>query len=162
GKEADARTDVFAFGLMLYEMITGKKAFEGKSQVSLLAAILEHQPQPMSILQTMTAPALEHLVARCLAKDPDHRWQSATDVNHELAWISETGAPGHRNVSMPAARKPWLWIAATAICFLVVLGLLVARSSAKTSPQRVLRYSIPLPKHGQTEGLHFSYAISPD
>src|ERR1700726_3652758 len=77
GKEADARRDIFAFGVVVYEMATGKKAFEGKSQASLIAAILEHEPTPMSSLQPMTPPALDRVVKKCLAKDPDERWQSA-------------------------------------------------------------------------------------
>ena len=71
GKEADARTDIFAFGAVLYEMLTGKRAFEGKSQASLIAAILEHQPPPPSALRPLTPPAVDHVVATCLAKDPD-------------------------------------------------------------------------------------------
>ena len=71
GKEADARTDIFAFGSVLYEMLTGKRAFEGKSQASLIAAILEKEPEPISTLQPLTPPALERLVRRCLSKEPD-------------------------------------------------------------------------------------------
>ena len=77
GREADARTDIFAFGAVLYEMVTGKKAFEGKSQASLIAAILEREPPPMSTLQPLTPAALDRVVKTCLAKDPDERWQTA-------------------------------------------------------------------------------------
>ena len=77
GKEVDARTDIFAFGAVVYEMATGKKAFEGKSQASVIATILETDPPPMSSLQPMTPPALDRVVKRCLAKDPDERWQTA-------------------------------------------------------------------------------------
>ena len=76
GREADARTDIFAFGAVLYEMVTGKKAFEGKSQASLIGAILERDPAPVSTLQPLAPPALDRVVAACLAKDPDERWQS--------------------------------------------------------------------------------------
>ena len=76
GNEADARTDIFAFGAVLYEMLTGKKTFEGKSQASLIAAILERQPAPISSLQPLTPRVLDHIVARCLAKDRDDRWQA--------------------------------------------------------------------------------------
>jgi serine/threonine protein kinase len=80
GDEADARTDIFAFGAAVYETVTGKKAFEGKSQASLIAAILEREPPAMSSIQPLTPPALDHVVGRCLAKDPDERWQTASDV----------------------------------------------------------------------------------
>ena len=73
GKEVDARTDIFAFGAVVYEMATGKRAFEGKSQASLMAAILEREPPPMSSLQPMTPPALDRVVKKCLAKEPEKR-----------------------------------------------------------------------------------------
>ena len=80
GKEVDARTDIFAFGAVVYEMATGKRAFEGKTQASLIAKILEIDPPPMSSLQPMTPPALDRVVKRCLAKEPDERWQTASDL----------------------------------------------------------------------------------
>jgi Tol biopolymer transport system component len=89
GKEADARTDIFAFGAVVYEMATGRRAFEGKSQASLIAAILEHDPPPMTTVQPLTPPALDRVVRTCLAKDPDERWQNAHDVMAELRWIAE-------------------------------------------------------------------------
>jgi serine/threonine protein kinase len=90
GKEADARTDIFAFGAVLYEMAAGKKAFEGKSQASLIAKILETDPAPISTLQPMTPPTLDHLVKRCLGKEPDERWQSTKDICEQLRWISDS------------------------------------------------------------------------
>src|SRR6202158_6182718 len=92
GKEVDARTDVFAFGAVVYEMATGKKAFEGKSQASLMVAILERDPPPMSSLQPMTPLALGRVVKKCLAKEPEKRWQAASDVCDELKWIAESGS----------------------------------------------------------------------
>src|SRR6202165_1670338 len=92
GKEVDARTDIFAFGAVGYEMATGKGAFEGKSQASLIAAILEREPPAMSSLQPMTPPALDRVVKKCLAKDPEKRWQGATDLCDELKWIGEGGS----------------------------------------------------------------------
>jgi serine/threonine protein kinase len=95
GKEADARSDIFALGAVLYEMTTGKRAFEGKSAVSVAAAILEKEPEPIKTLQPMTPPALERAVKKCMAKDPDQRWQNAGDLGSELSWILESGAqPG--------------------------------------------------------------------
>jgi eukaryotic-like serine/threonine-protein kinase len=97
GKEADARSDIFAFGAMLYEMLTGKRAFEGKSQLSVASAVLEKDPEPIAALQPLTPPALEHLVRTCLDKDPDQRFQSAHDLKLQLQWItaggSQAGAP---------------------------------------------------------------------
>ncbi|HYG98359.1 MAG TPA: protein kinase [Terriglobales bacterium] len=88
GREADARSDIFAFGAVLYEMTTGKPAFEGKSQLSVATAILEKDPEPIRTLQPLTPPLLDQLVATCLAKDPEQRWQCAADVARQL------GAPG--------------------------------------------------------------------
>src|SRR6266540_539748 len=96
GKEADARTDIFAFGCVLYEMTTAKKAFAGSSQASLISAIMQNDPLPISSVSPMTPPALERVVRICLAKDPDDRWQSAHDSAGELKWIAEgsqSGAP---------------------------------------------------------------------
>src|SRR6202043_1193809 len=90
--EIDARTDIFAFGAVVYEMATGKRAFEGKSQASLIAAILEREPPAMSSLQPMTPPALDRVVKKCLAKEPEKRWQAASDVCDELKWIAEGGS----------------------------------------------------------------------
>jgi Tol biopolymer transport system component len=92
GEEADPRTDIFAFGMVLYEMITGKKAFSGKSQASLMASILNGQPEPMSSIQAQAPPALQRVVEICLAKDPRDRWQTAHDVMLQLRWIAEGGS----------------------------------------------------------------------
>src|SRR5579863_1535545 len=92
GKEADARTDIFAFGVVVYEMATGKKAFEGKTQASLIAKILETDPPPISSLQPMTPPALDRVVKKCLAKELDDRWHAAKDLCDELKWIAESGS----------------------------------------------------------------------
>ena len=89
GQEADARTDIFAFGAVLYEMVTGRKAFEGKSQASLIGAILKDTPAPMSTLRPLAPPLLDHIVQRCLAKDPDERWQTAADLKVELQWVTQ-------------------------------------------------------------------------
>ncbi|MFY9530269.1 MAG: serine/threonine-protein kinase, partial [Candidatus Acidiferrales bacterium] len=92
GKEVDAHTDIFAFGAVVYEMATGKRAFEGKSQASVISAIMSSDPPPMSSLQPMTPPALDRVVKRCLAKEPDERCQSAKDLTDDLKWIAEGGS----------------------------------------------------------------------
>jgi serine/threonine protein kinase len=89
GREVDARTDLFAFGAVLYEMVTGRKAFEGRSQASLISAILRDNPPPISALQPVAPSSLDHVVRTSLAKDPEDRWQSAADVKRQLTFISE-------------------------------------------------------------------------
>jgi eukaryotic-like serine/threonine-protein kinase len=91
GGEADARSDIFAFGAVLYEMLTGTKAFDGKTPASVISSILKDTPRPIAERQPMTPPALDHILRRCLAKDPDERWQTASDATRELKWIVEGG-----------------------------------------------------------------------
>ena len=92
GNEADARTDIFAFGAVLYEALTGQRAFHGKSQASLIGAILKDEPPPISTVQAMTPPALDHVIRRCMAKEPGERWQAASDVMRELKWVTGEGS----------------------------------------------------------------------
>src|SRR5262249_27399042 len=92
GREADTRTDIFALGVVIYEMLTGRKAFEGKSQATLIASIISSTPAPISTLQPLTPAGLDQIVSRALAKDPDERWQSARDLLAQLKWITESGA----------------------------------------------------------------------
>ena len=105
GKEADARTDIFSFGAMLYEMITGKRAFEGESQASVIAAILERDPAPISSLQPLTPPALDLVVRQCLAKSPDDRPDTAHDVASNLRWTRETSSVVGLSAAQPRRRR---------------------------------------------------------
>jgi eukaryotic-like serine/threonine-protein kinase len=89
GKPADVRSDIFSFGCVLYEMASGRRPFTGESSQCIMAAILEKDPQPLTSLQPLTPAALEHVVLRCLIKDPEERWQSSRDLSRELKWISE-------------------------------------------------------------------------
>ncbi len=103
--EIDGRTDIFAFGAVVYEMATGKKAFEGKTNASLIAAIIRADPPLISSSQPMTPPALDRVVRKCLAKDPDERWQTARDLHDDLKWIAEGGWQGGSTTSVVARNK---------------------------------------------------------
>ncbi len=98
GKDADARSDIFALGTVIYEMTTGKRAFDGKSPASVIAAILEREPAPITAVKPLAPPVLDHVIRRCLSKEPDERWQTAGDLMRELRWIAESAA-------QPAAPK---------------------------------------------------------
>jgi serine/threonine protein kinase/Tol biopolymer transport system component len=165
GKEPDARTDLFAFGAMLHEMATGQRAFKGNSQAGLIAAILASQPTPISHLQPLTPPALDRVVAACLTKDPDERWQSAHDVGKELKWIQEgSGAAAASPVgSSPLRRERLAW--AVAVVAVGAAGLLVStwRDATRESP-RVIQSTL-LPPAQSTINLLASIsipALSPD
>jgi len=116
GQSADARSDIFSFGCVLYEMITGRRAFDGKSQLSVLAAILDKEPEPIAALQPSAPPALDYVVKSCLQKNPEDRYQTAHDIKLQLKWIAEGKATSSTSVPVmtpSAARKSSLvWIAA--------------------------------------------------
>jgi eukaryotic-like serine/threonine-protein kinase len=141
GKEADARSDIFSLGTVLYEMLSGKRAFEGKTLVSVAAAILEKEPEPIRVVQPVTPPALERVIKKCLAKDPDARWQSAGDLASELKWIAEGGAasatetPQAASESRKTSLLPWA-VAALAVLAAVALAI-VHFGSNETRPVTV-------------------------
>jgi Tol biopolymer transport system component/tRNA A-37 threonylcarbamoyl transferase component Bud32 len=122
GKDTDARTDIFAFGAVLYECLTGERAFEGGSQASLISAIMSAEPPPLAALDPMTPAGLDRIVRRCLAKNPEDRWQSARDLALELSSVA-TEAPA-ASIAAPARRRV-AWIPALLLVALVAAGALL-------------------------------------
>lgn len=166
GKETDARSDIFSFGAMLFEMITGRKGFEGSSRASLIAAVISVNPPPVSTIQPMASPALDRLVQRCLAKSPDDRWQNAGDLRSELEWIA--GAGSMAGVPAPIAarrvnreRLAWLAAGLAAVLLLVSLGWIAVRVRNEPAASAEVRFQIPAP-----DKMIFAYwslpAVSPD
>jgi serine/threonine protein kinase len=164
GKETDGRSDIFSFGAMLYEMITGHKSFQGSSHASLIAEVMSTNPPPVSTIQPMASPMLDHIVQRCLAKSPDDRWQSAGDLQSELEWISETGS----NAGIPAPvvakrrnRERLAWIVAGLAGAAFLASLNAAYMRKKPAEAAEVRFQIPVP-----EKLNFHRfdlpAVSPD
>jgi serine/threonine-protein kinase len=164
GKEVDSRTDIFAFGVVVYEMATGKKAFEGKSQASLIGAILKDDPPLMSSLQPMTPPALDRVVKTCLTKEPDERWQAASDLCRELKWIAEgrsqvTLAPTATAKGIRARWREALQWGVTSLLLAAVTGLAIWNLKP-TPPQPVTRTVINLPPGQQLAGLEDGPAVA--
>ena len=146
GKEADARSDLFALGAILYEMATGVRPFEGKSQLSVASAILEKEPEPISTVQPLTPRAFEYLIKTCLAKNTDDRVQTAHDVKLQLQWIADCPAQGsetiQKNESSRRLRK-FGWIAAGLVAATLLAFLFWWRAS-KSAEHRTY-FSAPLP-----------------
>jgi Tol biopolymer transport system component len=164
GQEADSRTDLFAFGAVLYEMFSGRKAFEGKTSASLISAILRDEPPPVSSMRHLSPAPLDRVVSKCLAKDPDRRWQSAHDLHDELAWIASDTA------AAPAARattaSPWRERAGWLVAGLVaIVGATLWTIGPRTKPQGVaaaddqqMQLQIATPAASGLAG----FAMSPD
>ena len=164
GKEADARSDIFAFGALLYEMTTGKRAFEGSSQATLIAAIIEREPAPISVVIPDTPPLFERLVKKCLSKDPQKRWQSAADLSDELRWISQAGS----QVGLPvriAKRRQFKFTVARIVGAVAIMCSLVLGYLLLTQPEEVRytnRFAIsPSSETAEIRAVNWS-RISPD
>ncbi len=166
GKEVDARSDIFSFGAVLYEMLTGQRAFPGKSQLSVASAILEKEPAPISTAKPMTPPMMERAVNRCLAKEPDDRWQTARDLELELKWIAGSGsqsAVAAPVIARNKIRELVAWIVA-GVCALAAVTFGVLHWSHTPEKPRVVRSYV---KATLSSGFLFSgqvsgFALSPD
>jgi serine/threonine protein kinase len=168
GKEADTRTDIFAFGTVLYEMATDRKAFSGKSQASLISSIMASEPAPISSISPMTPPALDRVVKTCLAKDPDDRWQTAHDVAVQLRWIQESGSVAGLPLPVLVRRKTReriAWILA-ALSTVGVIALAALSFRHQPVEMRVTRFAVfPPEKSAFTpvgESASAQPALSPD
>lgn len=165
GKEVDGRSDIFSLGAVLYEMLTGRKAFEGKSQLSVVSAILEKEPAPVSTVKPTSPPALDHIIRKCLAKSPDDRWQSADDLGSELSWVAETTV-GRAERGSAEARGKLRWRVVWAALSLAALAAIVVGTyyGTRPAPESPLMASL-LPPPGvfaDTSGRIGPPQISPD
>ena len=163
GVEADARTDIFALGAVIYEMATGRKAFEGKSHASLISAIMTAEPPAISTLQPLAPSALDHVVRTCIAKDPDARWQAARDVLVELKWLAEAGSQAATPASGAARRSgrellAWAIAVAALLAFAFVGFVHFREKAAEAEPVRFL----VAPPEKVNLGLNDTPVVSPD
>ena len=142
GMEADARSDIFALGAVLYEMATGKRAFEGKSRIKVASSILEDQPQPITAVRKTMPGALDWLIRACLAKNPDDRFQSALDVKLALARIGELSEAAAMPVAKPRRKQMLPW-AAAAMLLLTALAAFLSRPSAAPAQRIVAHLTSP-------------------
>ncbi|HXI11162.1 MAG TPA: protein kinase [Thermoanaerobaculia bacterium] len=165
GDEADARTDIFALGAVLYEMATGQRAFDGKTRTSLIAQIVAGTPRPLRELQPLTPPAFEHTVEKCLAKEPEERWQSAQDVASELRWMSTLTSPSAAtsvSIARPGRRRLAAAVAIAGIVTTVALALVAGYLAKRlVAAERLMRVDI-IGEETPAEVIYGAAMISPD
>jgi len=143
GKDLDGRSDIFSLGSVLYEMVTGRRAFPGKSNLSVASAILEKDPAPIIALKPLTPPVLDHAIRRCLAKDPEERWQTARDLQLELKWMAEGGSQSSATIPpapLRRTRERLAWAAGAGVFALIALALgigFVSRTPKQPQPMRL-------------------------
>jgi len=167
GKELDGRSDIFSLGAVLYEMLTGQRAFQGKSQLSVASAILEKDPAPISSIKPLTPPALDHAIRRCLAKELERRWQSPADLAGELQWIVEAGS--HAGEQAPSilprklrARLRLGWAVAAALAFTLIATFATLYRATRRIPASLMRFNVDLGNEVVEIGWGSGVAISPD
>jgi serine/threonine protein kinase len=168
GLAADARTDIFAFGVLAYEMLTGRHAFEGNSHAALITAILRDEPKPLPEVVPEIPASLARTLSRCYAKDPDERWQSASDLLFQLQSLTTLSAP----IAVAAApSRQWsawvergLWLGLAAVATIVGAGWVPRGGSApeETAVPPSLVFSVPPPRGWSLAGLSTPFALSPD
>jgi len=161
GQEVDARSDIFSFGLVLYEMLTGKRAFDGASPATVIAAIME---RPAPSITELAPPALDRVLKRCLEKDPENRWQSARDLKAELEWIAQTPSAGSTAVAL-VRRRPWLpWVVAGLLAVLAAVASWIAyRSTRSAELKPLVRLDVDLGRDVNLTAVGWSdVIISPD
>ena len=168
GKQVDARTDIFAFGAVLYELVTGRKAFEGTGQASVIVALLEHEPAGIHLHDSSdgSVPAIERTIRKALAKNPDDRWQTVRDLKHELQWIA-TGDLGRSVPSKPTKHPRWMTILLSAMAAGLLTIIAFASLHRSSAPQTTVRFAVPLPDTAvftsiDTAGTTPQMAVSPD
>ena len=145
GAEADARSDIFGLGCVLYEMLTGRHAFEGKSQLSVFSAILEKEPEPVSVAQPLTPPMLDRVIRACLAKDPAERMQTAHDVAINLQWAADA-VPADAAKSAPGFNKGWaVGLGALSLALIALAGFVGYRWAKSSSVPVSVHSEIPPP-----------------
>jgi serine/threonine protein kinase len=173
GLEADARTDIFAFGALLFEMLSGRTAFEGKTRASLLGVILKDEPPPVSRLQPVVPAALDRVISTCLAKEPDDRYQSARDLLRELKWAALR--PSQINAATPvppparSSRLAWLVAAFSTVALIATVGIAVRRAGEVAPGAGAMQFTILPPENtsfggpvGGGTGGATQVAVSPD
>ena len=165
GREADARSDIFSLGAVLYEMITGKRAFEGRSPLSVASAILGKDPPPIRSIKPMSPPALDHAIRRCLAKDREERWHTARDLGFELKWIAETDSTAEGTVPAVAQHRFRHWLAwgIAGALMLATIGLAIALLLRTPKPPQPVRLSADIGVDARIDIGHGpSVVLSPD
>jgi eukaryotic-like serine/threonine-protein kinase len=165
GKELDGRSDIFSLGAVLYEMLTGQRAFDGKSQLSVASAILEKEPEPLSAVRPMTPPALDHAIKKCLAKHADERWQSASDLASELKWIAESGGDAATlGVTERAGRfrARAVWAAMTLVAIPLAIGATYYATRPTPEPPLMASVMPPPGVFADSSGRIGPPQISPD